>query len=65
MFNCAICKKSKVSDKGFRLFISRNVVNIIKDEADDMILEGACQQQRRICDKCLKRKGENLEIDLD
>ena len=48
MWKCSICKKSKVGNDGFRVFIDYTLG--IK--------------QIRICDECLKKKGQDLEIKL-
>ena len=66
MFECEICKKNKVDDKGFRLFINRRIVSIMDISPKDQYPAwGSCTNQIRICDKCLKKKGKYLEIYLD
>lgn len=54
---CEFCK-NKVSDKGFRCFIKKGTINIIEKKE---IINGTIIFQVRICDKCLKKKGTNLE----
>jgi len=64
---CDICKKTEVSDKGFRFFVKYDVVSLFwstqKDKRYDFA-NGMITRQIRICDKCLKRKGKNLEINI-
>jgi len=64
MWECNICKKRKVSDKGFRVFIKYDVLNFFGRGEKFFETKGTITRQIRICDKCLKKKGQNLEIEI-
>ncbi len=61
MFKCEICNKP-VSDKGFRIFITYEFRTLIKGLKDP--LDGQRTVQVRLCGRCLKKKGKNLEIKI-
>ena len=67
MFPCKICKK-EVDDKGFRLFITYQVVSFYNPpviEPEKIPVFGSATHQIRFCDKCLMlKKGKNLKIEL-
>lgn len=61
MFKCCICNK-KVDDKGFRVFLKYDTFHLGSPLASNgRYMTGECTTQIRICDKCLKKKGQNLE----
>ena len=68
MWSCEICKKAKVDDKGFRLFISYDVVSVNQFydtyPVEKIPIPMKCNQQIRICPKCLKKTDKNNKITL-
>jgi len=67
MWECDICKKVKVSDKGFRFFVKYEVVSLFRFDGKDKkynFSNGTITRQIRICDKCLKKKGKSLEMEI-
>jgi hypothetical protein len=67
MWECDICKKSKVVDKGkgFRAFIEYNILSIMDLKNEDrkkIDMWGTCRRQIRICDKCLKKDYQTIKL---
>jgi len=59
MWNCNICEKIGVKDKGkgFRVFIEYE-----QQVKMDLTLVAKCTHQIRICDKCLKKQYQTIII---
>ena len=64
MWECNICKKNVVADKGkgFRFFVEYNHTDIIETEKGIMPLDGKCTHQVRICEKCLKKDYQKIIV---
>jgi hypothetical protein len=64
MFKCAVCRKAKVPDKGFKAFITYSYKMIwpAKDKKT-LPTKGRTTQQIRICPKCLKKRSVEIVLD--
>lgn len=64
MWNCNICKKVKVPETGFKLFIGYQVLDMLgfPKTNEKIATFGHCRHQIRICPKCLKKRSVEIEL---
>lgn len=62
MWTCELCNKP-VSNKGFRLFITYETEHYLT-RTNRPTLKSECTTQIRLCGRCLKKTGKNLEIKI-